>query len=165
MIQRYEFSFEQEEARNGLHLFWYCHSLALSCGQRFRGQALLPSGARIFYYTRRLLLGKGVRPAVNPNEEVLPVLVVERFLASAPTVAERLALDFSRALEVRAELPRLERIVVAPVARPQDHPQLALRLLCDRLARDTAFGWDVPSSEEYHYDEPLNEWLLRLLAR
>lgn len=162
-MQRFGLSFGQSNALTGLQLFWYCHLLARSCEQRYHGQALLPSGARIFYYTRRLLLGKGVCPAVNPDEEILPTLLVERFLALAPMVAERLALDFPHALSVK-ELCHLVPIMIAPVARPQDHPQLALSLLRDRLAQDAACGWNRPTSEEYLYDEPLNEWLLRLLA-
>jgi len=220
-MQPSEFGFEQKQEHTGYDLFRYSQALAWQCKQRFSWQPLLPSGARIFYYTRRLLLAYGVLPAVHPDEAMLPAPVVERFFQAAPIISERLALEFAHAVRLRAEpgtelrrllcapiapdselssiaallvrsqggiqqpyeqlwetcwgavnlehLVRLctmlfpARLSVAPVARPEDPPQAALRLLRDRLAQDAARGWLAPSFGAYLYDEPLEAWLLHSL--
>lgn len=215
-MQPYQFRYEQKQAYTGTHLFWYCQSLARQCKRRFPGKPLLPSGARILYYTRRLLLAHGVLPEVNPDAVLLPEHVVQRFLQDASLVAERLVTDYPCAVGVRAareamlqhllsgnplpstlsligtsahrigshgeaqqlwgtcagaasqeHLARLlararpDRLLVAPVARPDDPPQVALHLLRDQLAQDVERGWQVPSAGAYLYDEPLEAWLLR----
>lgn len=58
---------------------------------------------------------------------------------------------------------RSGRLLVTPVARPQDSTQMALRLLWDCLLQDTRRGWDNPPAEMYLYDEPLEDWLVRPL--
>ncbi len=88
----------------GLHLFWYCHCLAQSAlkPKAIEPQLILPSGSRIFYYTHRLLLAKGILPAVNPDNVPLEKGVAERFLRDASLVAERLHTDFPLAVQFRA---------------------------------------------------------------
>lgn len=204
-MQHFEFGFEQMQERTGHDLFRSSRALARQCKQRFPGQPLLPSGARIWYYTLRLLLVRDALPEVNPDEAVLPAPVIERFLQAAPRVAEWLVSEYPLAVRLRAALERTrrpmsldgrsgelqqlwerlvgtswrgtnqdqlarllallrsDRLCVAPVARPDDSPPVALRLLRAQLAQDAERGWQVPSAEAYLYDEPLEGWLLRSL--
>lgn len=123
------FHFEDGQVCTGLQLYWACHSLALQARKRFHGYQLLPSGARIFYYTRRLLLAEGL-PEIHPDETLLPALAIERFLQAASLVAEHVAVEFARAVRLRAEPgPELKRLlsgtllrrVPAPPCLPEEH--------------------------------------------
>ncbi len=115
-MKRSRVKVEPEQVCNGLQLYWYCHSLAKDSRKQFCGHPLLPSGARIFYYTRRLLLAQVVLPAVHPDEGMLSVYVVDRFIQAAPIVAERLAMDFAHAVRLRAEPgSEVKRLLSAPI--------------------------------------------------
>lgn len=96
------FHFEDRQVGTGLQLYWACHALALQARKRFRGYQLLPSGARIFYYTRRLLLAEGL-VEVLPDESPLAASVGERFLQAASPVTEHVAVEFARAVRLRAQ--------------------------------------------------------------
>jgi hypothetical protein len=58
-----------------------------------------------------------------------------------------------------------DQLLVAPIARPQDPKQVALRFLRARLVQDAAQrDWQVPPAGLYLYDEPLVEWLVRRIG-
>ncbi len=101
---------------NGLVLFHHCQRLARRRARSSPRQILLPCGPRIFYYTRLVLLRRGIEPAVEPTRALLPQEVGGAFLSLAPQIAEQLGTEFPRAI----------RLLTGPVkAIPQllaEHP-------------------------------------------
>jgi hypothetical protein len=88
---------------NGLVLFHHCQHLARRRARSSPSQILLPCGARIFYYTRLILLRRGIEPAIEPSRVLISQEVGDVFLFLAPQVAERLETEFPRAIGLLTE--------------------------------------------------------------
>lgn len=103
VMMQFGIGLAQNQGCTGSRMFNYCCALARQSKRRFPRQSLLPSGARIFYYTRRLLLAQSTQPAVNPDEEPLAEQVGDLFLCTAALMAEWLVTEFPRAVQLRTE--------------------------------------------------------------
>ncbi len=92
----------------GVQLFHRCQLLAHQLAPSSSGK-LSPSGARIFYFTRLVLLRRACPVRVAPDEVLLPPHVTSLFLQTIPMVAERLSVDFVRGLDLLAQPTSLLR--------------------------------------------------------
>lgn len=87
----------------GIHLFRLCQQVASEYVVRNPDQLLLPSGARIFYYVRLVLLRQGWEPAVAPTEAPVSPMIAEAFLQQMPRVAAYLAAEFGHVVHLLAD--------------------------------------------------------------
>lgn len=108
---------------SGEALFWRCQRLAERRYPATSGQAMLPSGARIFYFTRLALLRQEPLEKIELDENPLPTAQVRGFLELAPGIAKRLAEDYKHALRLldpkqsdmeMRRLLRSDSLVMAP---------------------------------------------------
>ncbi len=88
---------------SGAELLRRVQRLARRSFRATQGRAMPPSGARIFYYTRLVLLRRGVLPSIEPDEQPLGLPLAEQFLETAPHIARQLATDFKRAIRFVAQ--------------------------------------------------------------
>jgi hypothetical protein len=93
----------RHDSLSGLDLLRSCQRLAGQRPQQVTHQFLLPCGVRIFYYTRLVLLRRGVQPAVEPTKTLVSQRVASTFLHVAPHIADRLAEEFGWAVRLLTE--------------------------------------------------------------
>ncbi len=86
---------------SGLACFFISQTLAQKVMHQNPLQPLLPSGARVFYYTSLALKRQGIVERVEPSASELPRVVIDAFLATAPNVARGLGWYFDAAVRLR----------------------------------------------------------------